>query len=301
MNTKFSKYIPKFDENCNKYSRGHVAIFAGSVEYPGAAVLCSKAAARSGVGYVELFTPEPLQKDIALKLESVVVRPLNVDENFNLDKSCIKNCVFKKLDSILIGPGFSTGKAQSKLLKHLLDVDAPLIIDADAITIFATAISDNVTYKKIINHKKPIILTPHAGELKHLLAYASTDNINNWTKDKLVNEVQTWIRKNNLYNVVVIAKGPDTTVICNDAYNTCTLGTSTLATAGTGDVLAGCVASFMAQARPQSTAESLNVCSAAVETHGLAGEISALTFGKHGVMAGDVADALGVAIDTLVI
>lgn len=278
-----------------------MAVFAGSVEYPGAAVLCSKAAARSGAGYVELFTPEPLQRDVALKLESVVVRPLNVDENLNLSKSCINNCVFKKIDSILIGPGLTTGKAQSKLLNHLLDVDAPLIVDADAIAIFAAALSNNLTYKKMINHKKPIILTPHAGELKHLLACANTENISNWTKDELVNKVQNWIRKNNLYNVVVVAKGPDTTIICDDAHNTCTLGTSTLATAGTGDVLAGCIASFMAQTKPQSTADALNVCSAAVETHGLAGEISALTFGKHGVMAGDVADALGVAIDTLVI
>lgn len=301
MNSRFSKYIPKFDENCNKYTRGHVAIFAGSVEYPGAAVLCSKAAARSGAGYIELFTPEPLQRDIALKLESIVVRPLNVDENLNLSKSCIKKCAFKKLDSILMGPGLSTGKAQIKLLKRLLEEDATLIVDADAIAIFAAALSDNIAYKKITDHKNPIILTPHAGELKKLLACANTENISNWINVKLINKVQSWIRKNNLHNVVVVAKGPNTTVISDNSNNTITSGTSTLATAGTGDVLAGCIASFMAQTKTQSTTDALNVCSAAVETHALAGEISALTFGKHGVMAGDVADALGLAIDTLVI
>lgn len=301
MNSRFSKYIPTFDENCNKYTRGHVVIFAGSVEYSGAAILCSKATSRAGAGYVELFTPAPIQRDIALKLESIVVRPLRVNKNQLLDENCFKDINFKRIDSLLIGPGIRTGKVQYILLKYLLDIDAPLVVDADAIEIFGLLLDNKKSYKKVIDRKSPIILTPHTGELKKLLAYANSESIQDLSTKKLVDTVQTWVKEHNLHNVVVVAKGPNTTVISDNSDKTITSGTSSLATAGTGDVLAGCIASFMAQTKPQSTADALNVCSAAVETHALAGEISALTFGKHGVMAGDVADSLGLAIDALLV
>lgn len=278
-----------------------MAIFAGSVEYPGAVALCSKASSRAGAGYVELFVPAPIQRDIALKLESIVVRPLRVNNNQLLDENCIKDINFKRIDSLLIGPGLRTGKAQYRLLKYLLDIDAPLVVDADAIEIFGSLISNNKGYKKVIDRKSPIILTPHTGELKKLLAYANAESIQDLSTKKLVDAVQTWIKEHNLSNVVVVTKGPNTTIISDTSDKTITSGTSSLATAGTGDVLAGCIASFMGQSRPVSTNDALNICCSAVEVHALAGEISALTFGKHGVMAGDVADSLGLAIDTLLV
>lgn len=301
MNVKHSKYIPKVADNCNKYTRGHVSIYAGSTRYPGAAYLCARSASRAGAGYVDLNVPEPLQKDLAIKLESVVVGSLPVDEKGELDASSIKDVVFKRCDSILTGPGFCSGKAQVKLLKKMLKIDVPLVIDADMISVFEKVLRSQKSHERIQKRKAPIVLTPHAGELKHLLALGNNENINAWTEEKLVSNVQLYLKDHNLYNVVVVAKGPNTSVITCDAYKLITCGTSSLASAGTGDCLAGCVASFLAQGDTSSIDVASNLCAAAVETHAYAGLIAAMEFGKRGVMAGDVADALGLAIDALIV
>lgn len=275
FDAKFLSALPKSDENAYKYSRGKVSIFAGSKEYPGAAIMAAEACARAGAGYVTLFVPEDIVQICQREQPAIVTREINLAQEIPAQ------------DCYLTGPGRggANPKENEELVDILLKTDAPLVVDADLIQF--------VKPESLTKRQTPVIITPHAGELSRWLGSNFDIDLKTASKDQIVSAVQAKIED---ANMIVVAKGHHTFVISKDECLEPTPGTESLATAGTGDVLAGTIAGLIAQNHGEKTLET---CAAAVEVHALAGILAAGDYGSRGVIATDVIQKLGVAIDEL--
>lgn len=276
FNAKFARALPARDENVYKYSRGKVSVFAGSKEYPGAAIMAAEACARAGAGYVTLYVPEEIVAICQRKEPAIVTRAIQ-DQQGVVPQDCI-----------LAGPGRGgADPAENEDLVNLLcRNDYPLVIDADLISL--------VKPSSLQSRENPVVITPHAGELSRWLGNHFDVDLKTASTEEIVNAVQGRIGDS---NIIVVAKGHKTLVISKDTYLEPTPGTEALATAGTGDVLAGTIAGLIAQNHGKNVIET---CAAAVEVHALAGILAAEKFGTRGVIATDVIEQLGLAIDQLI-
>lgn len=286
---KFSSFLPARSYSVHKYNRGRVAIVAGSEDYPGAAILAARGAARAGAGYVNLFVPEPIVKLCQAALPSIVVRPL-CEETYP---------EIAKAKCMVAGPGLGSAEKQVEILEELLTLDLPTVIDADLIK--------NMTglFKKgyCTGRTSPIILTPHRGELKDLLKNEA--DLNACSGEEIAKLCQAWIDENRAEITTIVAKGASTYIVGTGDFLDPTCGTDTLATAGSGDVLAGTIGGILAQTGMQKVKKMdrpnfvASVCASCVEIHALAGMLAAEKFGHRGVMATDLANFIGIATDEL--
>ena len=295
---KFSNSLPKRNSHVHKYSRGRAAVIGGSSRYPGAVMMAAMSAARAGAGYVSLFVPAGIKTTCQAVLPSIVTTPLPTTSEGTIGKAAFEFINFNKQHCVLYGPGACSGKTQVKLLRKLLETDVPLVIDADMIAEVAdleNAYEPNEFYSR----KAPLVLTPHHGELKKWLQDNREDDYNKLESSVIAFRVQQKMKLLHMKNIVVVAKGEKTIVITPDDVFEPACGTETLATAGTGDVLAGCICGLIAQKRPSSCKKTAKLCAAAVEVHALAGEIAGNQFGHRGAVATDVCDNIGLAVDAL--
>jgi hydroxyethylthiazole kinase-like uncharacterized protein yjeF len=191
----------------HKYTRGYVAVAAG--EMPGAAALAASAAARSGAGYVRLLSPIALSH-----VPSAVVQQPEGD--FTPDE---------RLDMVVAGPGFGRSAAAGRSLDRILNWGRPAVVDADAIGLLAEP-------GRLERLPPDSILTPHAGEFERLFGPLGTDRIA---------AARTAAERS---GAVILLKGPDTIVAAPDGRAAIARPPHWLATAGTGDVLAGVVAAM---------------------------------------------------------
>ncbi|HRD58778.1 MAG TPA: NAD(P)H-hydrate dehydratase [Ferruginibacter sp.] len=256
----------------HKYNVGHALIYAGSKTMMGAALLCSKACLRAGAGLVSLHVAEAQMQ----VLHSAIPEVIATDENNFRVASQKKNC-------IVFGPGLYVNESNHSLLKTiLLEWVGNLLIDASGLEM----LKDHLTLLK----KRPAlqtVLTPHAGEFDKLFGKCNNDF------DRFVLAIQ----KAKEYGVIIVLKGPHTLVACPDGkafFNTS--GNSGMATAGTGDVLAGIIAGLMAQHY-----QAKEACILGVYLHGLAGDKAAAHFSKEAMIASDIIENLGVAFSTITI
>lgn len=224
--------------DANKGDFGKVLIFAGSYEMPGAAVLAANAAVNTGAGLVTLAFPDKAYSGIASKVTEPVLLPLNSNENGRFSMSAIEKAKekIKSADVILFGCGvgidFDTKEFFVSVLK---EAKCPVIIDADGINI----LSQNIDILREVT--APIVLTPHPGEAARLL---ETDAL--IVQSSRLDSVKKISEK---ANALTVLKGSGTLVYnANDdsAYIN-TLGNPGMATGGSGDVLSGIIASFVAQ------------------------------------------------------
>ncbi len=295
---KFSEWLPKHDSHVHKYSRGRVAIIGGSDKFPGAAMLAAKSAARAGAGYVTAFVPDVIHKQFQVALPEIVSCALPSTEDGFIGKCASTHIDLTKQHCALYGPGTGNGKTQEKLLKKLLQADIPLVVDADMI-IGLTQLEKEQGAKPLYKRSKTLVITPHHGELKKWLRDITNDDYNELEDIEIVSRVQSKLNDIEATNLVVVAKGERTLVITANQVLEPIPGTETLATAGTGDVLAGTIAGLISQTRPFDVTATANVCAAAVEVHGIAGQLAASKFGRRGVIASDVCENLGLAVDML--
>jgi hydroxyethylthiazole kinase-like uncharacterized protein yjeF len=199
--------------NAHKYSRGLLGVIGGAM--PGAGLLAAKAAMHGGAGYVKLFaekSPVDLPPDL-------VVESMPVQE-------AIKE---KRLAAILIGPGLGRDYIAEKGLRVVLARNLPIVVDADALVIEPTL---------LLERQAPMILTPHEGELAHLCYEL-------WVAGQTKLELARGLAEKT--GAVVVAKGPDTIIAAPGKETVlCPRPSSWLSTAGTGDILAGLIASRLA-------------------------------------------------------
>lgn len=269
----------------NKGTFGKVLVIAGRNSTAGAALLCATSALRSGCGMVAVFTEEDNKEAFLAGL------PEAMSETYADGDT--EDRLYDKLDKWLtwadvcvIGCGLSKDDIAYKLFSHTLArFDKTIVADADAIHLLAMhdELKEAVYNRSKVAGKAPVIVTPHPGELASL-AHCSIADV----KVERLGIVKAVC---NEYGVITVAKDADT--LCM-ADGECTYlnssGNDGMSTAGSGDVLAGLIGSFTAQALRSGMDVYEAVC-LAIYVHGLAGDYQALQNGKSFMVASDIIEA----------
>ena len=279
------KIIRPRETDAHKGSYGHALVIAGSLGKSGAAGLASLGALRSGAGLVTLALPESLISGVAGSLLEVMTHPLPATGEGTISKEAVENILEKSedMDVLVIGPGLTTHyDTVDFLIEVLKKVSKPVLIDADGIN--GLAIHGPDILKKI---KAPLVLTPHPGEMARLIKM----NVSDVQKDRL-GVASDFSKK---YKVFLALKGART-VISDPEGNLFInpTGNPGMATAGSGDVLSGMIGGFISQ-----KIELLDALKAGIYLQGLAGDIAAFESGETGMIAGDILDALPLAIESI--
>ncbi|MDP9127356.1 MAG: NAD(P)H-hydrate dehydratase [Pseudomonadota bacterium] len=211
----------------HKYGRGHALVYGGEL-MTGATRLGARAAQRIGAGLVTLASPEAARHIYAESLESVIVLPADDLEGW------LALLNDPKRNAVLIGPGLGTGRAQQQLVLAALDCGKTCVLDADALTNFAS--DPSVFLSKL--HEK-CILTPHTGEFDRLFGHQVDRKADKLTRARAAAEIS---------GCVVLLKGADTVIAAPDGRAVINRNAPPwLATAGSGDVLAGLLLGLVAQ------------------------------------------------------
>ncbi|MGH1481382.1 MAG: NAD(P)H-hydrate dehydratase [Geminicoccales bacterium] len=221
--------VPRRDVTSHKYRHGHALVLGGGISSSGAARLAARAALRIGAGLVTVLCPASALPVYAIALEAVMVDPFKDEVGFT------KSLSDPRRNAILLGPGAGVGERLRAQVGASLSSNKKCVLDADALTSFADA-PDRLF--EMIKDNGTCLLTPHEGEFSRLFDIVG---------DKLT-RARAAAR---MSGAVILLKGPDTVVACPDGRcSILTEAPATLATAGSGDVLAGIVLGLMAQSMP---------------------------------------------------
>ena len=266
---------------------GKLMVVAGSINYVGAAYLACEAAMRSGTGLVTLATPKTLQPMLATTLVETTYLPLQESEPGVISPGAadvIKQQI-SGYNALLVGCGIGLYDSVKAFIESLLlvsDIGVPVIVDADGLNIMAQIPS---WWDKLNGE---VIITPHPGEMSRLTGLP----VANIQKDRIEVARKYAVQ----WNVTVVLKGAHTVVAAPDGeVKLSAMANSGLASAGTGDVLAGCIAGLVAQGLDPFTAA---VCG--VYLHADAGEVVAEELGEAGMVAGDLLEVLPYVIRDIV-
>lgn len=263
------------NDNLNKYSAGSVMMFAGSFGMAGAAMLSSKAALRSGAGFVRLVMPESIYSVCTLAVPEVVCSPV-VELNGAVTErtfDSVKHFI-SKASAIAIGPGMGQGAGvEATLVKLLTENTKPLIIDADGINVLSQHI-DLLKYKEC-----PVVLTPHEGEMARLTG-ESVEYIH-------LNRVGAAAEFSEKHGVTLLLKGNATVISSMGMTMINPTGNAGLATAGSGDVLTGVISAFLS-----SGMSPFDAACAGAYIHGLSGDLAACALGERSLIASDIIEYL---------
>ena len=258
--------VPKADGH--KYGRGHAVVVSGGLSFTGAARLATRAALRAGAGLATLASPRTALSANAAASLAVMVRP--VDGAAELAAFLAD----KRHNAVVLGPGGGVGPDLRAQVMAALASEAAVVLDADAITSFGDAPAE--LFAAIRTRAGPVILTPHDGEFSRLFGSLNKDT-------KLNSKLERTRAAARLSGAVVLLKGPDTVVAAPDGRAAIASNAPAyLATAGSGDVLAGMIAGLLAQHMP-----AFEAASAAVWLHGEAAAAIGL-----GLIAEDLSEVL---------
>jgi len=250
--------LPRPRDTGNKYTRGH-ALISGGYPKTGAARLAARGAARAGAGLTTIAVPSIAMPIYASALTSILVDPLATDADFD------RLLADHRFTALLIGPGAGTGIETHTRVLAMLRARRPTVLDADALTVFRK--DPNELFGEISG---PCILTPHDGEFSRLFDEAG---------GKLA-RTRTAARRS---GAIIVLKGSDTVIAAPDGRTIINANAPpSLATAGSGDVLAGIILGLLAQGMDPFLAAA-----AAVWLHGEA----ATRFGP-GLLADDLTEQL---------
>jgi hydroxyethylthiazole kinase-like uncharacterized protein yjeF len=279
------KILPKRPRNANKGTFGRVMVVAGSLNYIGAAYLACSGAMRVGAGLVTLATAKSLQSIIASRLAEATYLPLAESEpgiiSAKAAETIYKQC--GQYNALLAGCGLGQNPGTFEFLTSLLlkkDLP-PLIIDADGLNILAGIPN---WWKKLPDNT---IITPHPGEMARLCGL-SIDEVQSDRTGIAARFAVKWQK-------TVVLKGAFTVIASPDGKcHISPYANPGLATAGTGDVLAGVIAGLKAQGLKPDDAAALGVY-----LHGAAGDKIRNEIGDAGMIASDLLPALPLIIKEL--
>lgn len=296
--------LPKRKRDSNKGTFGKVMLACGSLNYTGAPVLAARAAGRVGAGLVTIAIPQTIHPIIAAKIDEATFLPVPDRLGDWRPRSATELLAFlwdNKYESLLVGCGLGRSQSTSEFLERLLDglptLENPpaLVLDADALNYLA----EIPEWWSRFTFSMPPILTPHPGEMARLVGIK--------TSEVQKNRIEVARDAAQLWNAIVVLKGAFTVVAAPEGQVTLLpFANSALATAGTGDVLAGTIAGFASQyfakrddnLNPPALAYDAALVGAFV--HGLAGENAVLEIGRVGLVAGDLLSHLPLAISSLI-
>ena len=261
--------VPRRGARDSKYTAGHVLVVGGSPGMTGAVCLAAEAALRADAGYVTAAVPASSLPAVEAHLLEAVKRPLPEDGAGRVAESAADAVLelAQRAAAVALGPGLGRSDGTRALVARLLsELACPVVVDADALFGLAPG-----------PWRSPVVLTPHAGELARLLGTTSAEID--------AHRLDAVRRAADLFGCVCLLKGADTLVAApGEGVLVSDLGTPALATAGTGDVLTGVVAAFLAKGLAPRLAAA-----AAAAAHGLAARTAPH---QAGLVAGDVAAGL---------
>jgi NAD(P)H-hydrate epimerase len=245
------RLVPAKRPEDNKYTAGSVLVVGGAPGTTGAACLAAEAAFRADAGYVSVAAPAQSLSVLEMRLLEAVKRPLA--DVFDLAE---------RSTALAIGPGLGRDRAAHDLVRRLLgQVDLPAVVDADALYGLDP-----------FERAAATVLTPHAGEMGRLLDVESA-----WVA---AHRLEAARRAAERFGCVVLLKGADTIVAApGEGPLVCSLAPPSLATAGSGDVLTGVIASFLAKGMDARTAAAAGATACA---------LAASRCPPRGLVAGDV-------------
>jgi len=272
--------IPARAADAHKGDFGRVVVVAGSVGKAGAAVLCARGAMRSGAGLVTVASPRSCQPTIAAHGVEYMTEGLDETPDGTIHFAAVSTVLGIDADVIVAGPGLGRGEGVTTFVRELLDkYDGPLVLDADALNAFADEPSLLVG-----REGRDVIITPHPGEMARLIGCSVED-----LQADRIGMASDFAKRHQVY---VVLKGHRTLVVTpNEKVFVNPTGCAGMATGGTGDVLAGMLAAWLAQLLDAEAA-----CRLAVYLHGSAGELADADHGEVSMTAGDLVDHIGDAV-----
>jgi ADP-dependent NAD(P)H-hydrate dehydratase / NAD(P)H-hydrate epimerase len=255
--------LPPIKRTWQKYSRGYVTGLAGSPDMPGAAILASWAAMSSGAGYMRLIHPEGMQAQLSAAPLELVRQTYKLSQLEPVMES------MNKATASFIGPGIGRTVEALTVLKYVLEnLTKPCVIDADALTLLS---------EHEMRLPQQTILTPHQGEMLRLLKNSRPPT----STEELLKLAQAFADER---KVTLVLKGAPTFILQTGLpIYVNPRGDPGMATAGTGDVLTGIIASLLAQHLPPHEAALLGV-----HLHSIAGEFAAQEKTSRCVIASDL-------------
>lgn len=259
-------HFPRPKPEGNKYDRGHAIILGGPINSAGAAKLAARSALRIGAGLVSVACDEPSLSAYAASFQAIMTKLIASPNDF---AALVGD---QHVTGVLAGPGAGVNPYTKNCVLAALSEKKPTVLDADALTTFS---EDRQTLFKAI--ASPCILTPHTGEFERLF-------------DKISDPISSAQRAAQKSNAIVVLKGSETVIAAPDGRTVInTKATVYLATAGTGDVLAGICLGLLTQGM-----EAFKAACAAVWLHAqAAGE-----FGP-GLIAEDIPDLIPGVLNVL--
>lgn len=277
--------MPERSADANKYSVGSLLCVAGSYSMAGAVVLCAKAALRMGAGYVKCVVTEEIYPIVSAQVPEAVFLVLPKGEKGGISAKYTKEIITaaKKSDAVLVGCGMGLSQDTLSIVQSLLtETDTPIVIDADGIN----AVSKHIDILKGI--EKPVIITPHEGEMSRLIGIPSAEIHKN--RENIAGEFS------DKYGVITVLKGKDTIVAEKGREPVVNpTGNPGMAVAGSGDVLSGMIASLLCQG-----AKAFDAAAAGAYLHGLSGDLCAEALTQYSLLPSDITEYISKAIKSVI-
>ena len=268
---EFAALLPKRPEDADKRTSGAPLIVAGSTQFPGAAVLCAWGAARAGAGYVTVASTEGAAAPLRTQLVEQVVVTYDERDADRAVRTILD--LTNRCNSIGIGPGLGLSDEFGTIVNGVLGgTELPVVADASALYHLA---------KRLPSYRgKALVVTPHAGEFARISGKGTI------APGERLSRLRSFVDE---HGIVTLLKGRTTLIGGPGVTHLNPTGTNALATAGTGDVLTGIIATLLAQGL-----SPIDAARVGAYWHGRSGQI-ALARRHRGVVARDVDEALGAA------
>lgn len=262
---------------------GRLTLAAGSLGKTGAAYLAAMGALRSGAGLVTVATPASCLPIVASMSPTFMTVDLPDDGSGMVIAAAVDRLLEQTHDVIACGPGLGRSPNVAEFVRALLDrATCPIVLDADAITVLA-----DDPGRLTGSEERHVIITPHPGEMARLIGASVSDVQNN--RLEVATDFAT------THRVHVVLKGHRTVIATPEGHVFINpTGNPGMATGGTGDVLTGMIAAWLAQLLDAEAA-----CRIAVFLHGAAGDLAEAREGQVSMTASDLLDHLGEALTTL--
>ncbi len=271
--------IPPRAPDSHKGDYGRVLIVAGSLGKTGAAHLAAVGALRSGAGLVTVACPSSCLPIVAALGPEYMTEPIDVGDD-RLNPEAVDRVLEMARDAVAIGPGLGQSPATKAFVKALVDrATTPLVVDADGLNAF-NGDPDRLSGRE----GRDVIITPHPGEMGRLVGMSAHE-----VQANRLDVARNFAVSHHVYVVLkghrTLVATPDGKVFINPT------GNPGMATGGTGDVLTGMIAAWLAQLLDAEAA-----CKLAVYLHGMAGDLAEADEGEIGMTSADLAAHLGDAV-----
>ena len=277
----------------DKEVRGHILIIGGSREMPGAIILAATAALRAGAGKLTIATGASVAQLVALAMPEARVIGLTEHDTdgFSLDALSSLDPLADRVNAVLVGPGMrdeaSTARLVHALLPHLVDADVGLVLDACAMDVLLYP-PEHWPEGKPMRFERPVIMTPHCGEMAHLTGI-DQDCLVGQPDAPALAAARDW-------NAVIALKGARTVIAAPDGtlWQHEGAGNIGLASSGSGDVLAGIIGGLLARGATEAQAACWGVA-----LHARAGDRLAEQLGTLGYLARELAAEVPALLEQL--